>query len=94
MGFLLTAPDSSQRKRFSAIGIITAAALIDAYVVEGTVDGDVFYDCASSLSSQLMLFNGTNNKPVVILDSCSIPHLQDTLIHIVGALVIFLPPYS
>ena len=31
MGFLLTAPDSSGRKRFSAIEIITAAALMEMY---------------------------------------------------------------
>jgi len=50
MGFLLTSPDSSGRKRFSAIGIITVVALLDAYVVEGTVDGDVFYDFVHLLS--------------------------------------------
>jgi len=50
MGFLLTSPDSSGRKRFSAIGIITVVALLDAYVVEGTVDGDVFYDLVHLLS--------------------------------------------
>lgn len=50
MGFLLTAPDSPRRKRFSAIGIITAAALLDAYVVVGTVDGDIFYGFVHLLS--------------------------------------------
>lgn len=50
MGFLLTAPDSPRRKRFSAIGIITAAALLDAYVVGGTVDGDIFYGFVHLLS--------------------------------------------
>ena len=50
----------------------------------------------SSLLPQLMPFNGTNHNSVVILDNCSIHHLQDILdlIHSVGALVVFLPPYS
>ena len=33
----------SKGKRFSAIGIMTTTALLDCYVVDGTVDGDVFY---------------------------------------------------
>ena len=28
---------------YSAIGIMTTTSLLDCYVVEGTVDGDVFY---------------------------------------------------
>jgi transposase len=43
-----------------------------------------------------MPFNGTNPNSVVIMDNCSIHHLHDVikLIHSVGALVLFLPPYS
>lgn len=43
-----------------------------------------------------MPFNGTNPNSIVILDNCSIHHLDDVvnLIHSVGAHVIFLPPYS
>lgn len=50
----------------------------------------------TSLLPQLMTFNGTNPNSTFILDNCSIQYLQDIvhLIHSVGALVIFLPPYS
>ena len=88
-------------KHYSAIGIMTTTSLLDCYVVEGTVDGDihvhVFYHLVqSSLLSQLMPFNGTNPNSVVIMDNCSIHHLHNVirLIHTVGALVLFLPPYS
>lgn len=84
-------------KHYSAIGIMTTTSFLDCYVVEGTVDGDVFYHFVqSSLLPQLMPFNGTNPNSVVIMDNCSIHHLHDVikLIHSVAALVLFLPPYS
>ena len=83
-------------KHYSAIGIMTTTLFLDCYVVEGTVDGDVFYHFVqSSLLPQLMPFNGTNPNSV-IMDNCSIHHLYDVikLIHSVSALVLFLPPYS
>ncbi len=87
----------SRGNRYSAIGIMFTTALLDCYITPGTVDGDVFYSFVqSSLLPQLMPYNGTNPNSVVILDNCSIHHLRDVveLIHSVGALVVFLPPYS
>ena len=87
----------SKGKQFSAVGVMTTTALLDAYVVEGTVDGDVFYNFVqTTLLPQLMPFNGSNPNSIVILDNCSIHHLQDIvdLIYSVGALIIYLPPYS
>ena len=55
----------SKGKQFSAIGVMTTTALLDAYVVEGTVDGDVSINLCNHLS-QLMPFNGTNHNSVVI----------------------------
>ena len=76
---------------------MSTTTFLDCYTTEGTVDGDVFYRFVqSSLLPHLMPFNGTNPNSVVILDNCSIHHLDDVvdLIHSVGAHVIFLPPYS
>ena len=87
----------SKGKQYSAIGIMSTTSFLDCYVVEGTVDGDVFYHFVqSSLLPQLMPYNGTNPNSVVVMDNCSIHHLYDVvrLIHSVGALVLFLPPYS
>ena len=61
------------------------------------MDGDVFYDFVqSSLLPHLMPYNGVNPNSVVIMDNCSIHHVHDVtrLINSVGALVLFLPPYS
>ena len=43
-----------------------------------------------------MLFNGVNPHSIVILDNASIHHVQGIveMINEVGALVLFLPPYS
>ena len=87
----------SRGKRISTIGLMSTTTFLDCYTIEGTVDGDVFYRFVqSSLLPHLMPFNGTNPNSIVILDNCSIHHLDDVvnLIHSVGAHVIFLPPYS
>ena len=84
-------------KRYSAIGIITTTSFLDCYIVEGSVNGDIFYHFVqSALLPHLIPFNGSNPNSIVILDNCSIHHIKDTidLIHSVGALVFFLPPYS
>ena len=43
-----------------------------------------------------MPFNGTNPHSVVVMDNCAIHHVHGIveMIHEVGALVHFLPPYS
>ena len=85
------------RRRYTAIGVMSTTSLLDCYVVEGSVDGDVFYNFVqTSLLPQLMPFNGVNPNSIVIMDNCSIHHVCEVvdLIQSVGALVIFLPPYS
>ena len=44
----------------------------------------------------LQPFNGINPNSVVVLDNCSIHHVEEVvaLIQSVGALVLYLPPYS
>ena len=48
------------------------------------------------LLPELMPFNGANPRSIVLLDNVSIHHTGKTeeLIHSVGALVHFIPPYS
>ena len=43
-----------------------------------------------------MPFNGTNPNSIVIMDNCSIHHVEEVtkLINEVGAIVHYLPPYS
>ena len=84
-------------KRMSAIAAITTDGIEDEYLVEGTVNADVFCEYVhNSLLPVLQPFNGSNNKSIVIIDDASIHHVDEVceLIHSSGALLWFLPPYS
>ena len=59
--------------------------------------GDDFYKFVQAyLLPHLIPFNGVNPHSVVILDNCAIHHVVEISksIEEVGALVIYLPPYS
>ena len=76
---------------------MSMAGVLDCHITHGTVNGDTFYDFVEEvLLPHLMPFNGKNPHSVVILDNCSIHHIDEVvdMIHEVGALVHFLPRYS
>lgn len=84
-------------ERISAIACMSCAGLLDVKTVKGTSDGDEFYSFVQThLLHHLMPYNGINPHSVVILDNCSIHHVSEVVksIQDVGALLIFLPPYS
>jgi transposase len=84
-------------ERVSAVAIISVNGLLDVFVTKGTVDGDKFQDFTRKyLLPQLMPYNGINPHSIVVLDNCSIHHVQGivTTIEQAGAMVHFLPPYS
>ena len=76
---------------------MSITGLLDVKTITGTSDGDAFYDFVyTNLLSHLMPFNGTNPHSVVILDNCSIHHVPEVAksIQDVGAILVYLPPYS
>ena len=80
----------SRGKRFSAITVLTTTKLLGCYIVEDTVNGDIFHDFVqSTLLPHLQPFNGINPNSAVVLDNCSIHHVDDVVIIIqsVGVLV-------
>ena len=84
-------------KRLSVIGVMSVDGIEDIYISEGNVNGDVFEDFVrTTLLPLLQPFNGTNSHSVVVMDNASIHHVHKIveMIHGVGALVRFLPPYS
>ena len=83
-------------KRASAISCMSVQGILNCKTVMGSVDGSVFDFVQSSLLHHLMPFDGHNPHSVVILDNCSIHHIQEIvhMIQEVGAIVHFLPPYS
>ncbi len=65
--------------------------------VRGTTNGEDLKEFIErGLLSHLLPFNGVNSNSIVVMDNASIHHSQDAadLVGIVGALLIFLPPYS
>ena len=84
-------------ERLSTLGAMSTSGVLDCKVVRGKVDADDFYDFIhTSLLPKLMRFNGINPNSVVILDNCAIHHVEEitAAIESVGALVLYLPPYS
>ena len=66
--------------RYSAIGKTSTTSLLDCYITEGTVDEDAFYKFVqTSLLSQLREFNGISPNSLVIMDNCSIHHVQKVI---------------
>lgn len=76
---------------------MSTTVFLDCYTTEGTIDGDVFYRFVQAyLQPHLMPYNGSNPNSIVVLDNDFIHHLDEVvdLICSVGALLIYLPPYS
>ena len=47
-------------------------------IARGSVDGDAFYSfVCTSLLTKVMPFNGTNPNSVLILDNCSVHHIDE-----------------
>ena len=67
------------------------------HISSSSVDGDVFYDIVNtSLLKKLMPFNGENPNCVLILDNCSVHHVDEVhqAFRDCGVLYHYLPPYS
>ncbi len=76
---------------------MSCAGLLDVKTVKGTSDGDEFYSFVQThLLPHLLPYDGVNPHSIVVLDNCSIHHVSEVVKSIkdVGALLIFLPPYS
>ena len=76
------------------MAVISTNGLLDVKIIK---DGDTFYDFLQThVLPHLMPFNGQNPHSVVVMDNCSIHHLEGiaTMIQEVGCLVHYLPPYS
>lgn len=81
--------------RISAIAAISSEGLITHELLTGTTNGEIFLDfLRGSLIPSMQSFPAT--RSVVIMDNCSIHHVQQVkqLLEAAGILLIFLPPYS
>ena len=84
-------------KHVTGITAMSMEGVLDCSFVTGGVDGDAFQKFIDeNLLSKLQPFNGTNPHSIVIMDNCSIHHVQQCVqtLEGLGVLVYFLPPYS
>ena len=84
-------------EHLSVIAAITTKGLLALKIVRGSVDGDTFYEfVCTDLLPKLIPFNGTNCNSVLLLDNCSVHHVQELQQVYSDAQVLthYLPPYS
>lgn len=84
-------------ERVSAIAALSVTGVLDFKIVRGTTNGDIFLEfIEKELLPHLMPFDGQNCNSIVVMDNASIHHSEKVieLIASVGALLIYLPPYS
>lgn len=84
-------------KRVSAIAAISSAGLIAVELTTNSVNGDKFFDFVrGSLIPEMQPFDGHSPCSIVVLDNCSIHHIDPVteLFRNAGILTLYLPPYS
>ena len=87
----------SRGKRVNAIAGISTTGLVGLELTTSTVNADSFFDFARGcLIPNMMPFNGTNPRSIVVMDNLSVHHVSEVLalFRTAGILVLFLPPYS
>ena len=84
-------------ERTTAIAMMSIEGILDVHVTTGTSNGDTFCRFIEKcVLPYLQPFNGINPHSILVMDNCSIHHVQEVveLIEGVGAMLHFLPPYS
>ena len=87
----------SRGRRTNAIAAMSQDGMIALELVSGAVNGDIFFDfVSSSLIPMMMPFNGINSRSVLIMDNCSVHHVNEvkSLLQQAGIITLYLPPYS
>ncbi|XP_065892893.1 uncharacterized protein [Dysidea avara] len=84
-------------QHLSTLALMSTAGLLDCMTVSGGVNGDVFYEFIhTKLLPHLNPFDGSSAQSIVIMDNALIHSVNGIveMIQQVGAIVMFLPPYS
>jgi len=81
-------------ERANAVLALSMKGVIAFSTMTGPVNGSVFYDF--TLIPNMQFYDGENPNSIVIMDNCSIHHVQEVedVIQQSGILPLFLPPYS
>ena len=84
-------------QRVSAITALSSERVLDVKFVNGSVNGETFSQFIElNLLPHLLPFNSSNPNSIVVLDNASVHYHEKVreLVNSVGALLLYLPPYS
>lgn len=84
-------------ERISVIGAMCSDGVLAYKFIKGTVNGERFLDFIQGmLVPEMLPFDGENPRSVIVMDNCSIHHVQTVTeaLREMGILTLFLPPYS
>lgn len=84
-------------RRISAMAAICTEGLVGVELTYGTVNGEMFQDfIIGTVIPEMEPFDGTIKKSIIVMDNCSIHHVQQVqqLIKDTGILLFYLSPYS
>ena len=84
-------------EHISCIAAMSMEGIVAIKIASCSVDGDTFYNfICTSLLTKLMPFDGANHNSVLILDNCSVHHVNevDQALSDCGVITHYLPPYS
>ena len=84
-------------RRISAIAAMSTNGVVAYDLVQGTVNGQRFLEfLQGKLIPEMLPYDGENPHSILIMDNCSIHHVQPVLhtLKQMGILILFLPPYS
>ena len=81
-------------ERISAVAIMSNAGILDVSIMRGTTTGETFSRFVLfNLLPHLQPFNGSNPHSVVVMDNCSIHHVQEVteIFEEAGVMLLFIP---
>ena len=86
-----------RRQQITSIAAICTEGVLAVDMTSETVNRDKFVDFVrGSLIPELLPFDGCNPRSIVVMDNCSIHHVQEVIDLFIdaGILLLYLPPYS
>lgn len=84
-------------KRVSSITAMSIDGLLTYDLTVDTVNGEAFLNfLMSTLIPEMMPYNGSNPKSILVMDNCAIHHIEEVADYLqsLGIPLIYLPPYS
>ena len=83
-------------KRVSVVAAMSTEGIIAYECFTGTLDSSRFFDFVrGTLIAQMHSFDGSSPRSILIMDNCSVHHVQEIQdLAFVGIPLIYLPPYS